>query len=180
MDWIARIKSDPDKTLTTIYNDFRPEAIKWMIRDFAVNSDDAEEIFQTGIVLLYDNVITGKLTHLSAGIKTYLFAIIKNKIMQHQRVKSKLASYDAVELLKDTADEMYNEVSKEDLEKVSSALIQLGDPCKSLLELTFYQQMETDEITQLMGYKNNDTTKNLKYKCLKRLQKIFFGLTNII
>ena len=32
-----------------------------------------------------------------------------------------------------------------------------------------------DEITAMMGYKNADTTKNQKYKCLKRLQHIYFG-----
>jgi RNA polymerase sigma factor (sigma-70 family) len=179
MDWIARIKSDPDKTLTTIYDDLRPEAIRWMIRDFGLNSDDAEEIFQTGIVLLYDNIATGKLTNLSAGIKTYLFAIIKNKVFHHNRAKSKLASYDASELLRDTLDEEYNEISKDDLDRASSAMIKLGDPCKTLLELSFYQQMDMDEITHLMGYKNSDTTKNLKYKCLKRLQKLFFELIDI-
>jgi len=31
--------------------------------------------------------------------------------------------------------------------------------------------MSMDDITSLMGYKNRDTTKNLKYKCIKRLQK---------
>lgn len=29
------------------------------------------------------------------------------------------------------------------------------------------------EIAELLGYKNTDTTKNQKYKCLKRLKKLF-------
>ncbi|MBK6498767.1 MAG: hypothetical protein IPG00_11645 [Saprospiraceae bacterium] len=71
-------------------------------------------------------------------------------------------------------DEEYQEIAQEDLLKANAALFKLGEPCKSLLELSYYQQMKLDDITLLLGYKNNDTTKNLKYKCMKRLQKIFF------
>jgi len=179
MDWIERIKSNPDKTLTTIYDELQPEAIRWMLREYRLKIDDAEEIFQLSLVLMYDNIVTGKLTNLTASIKTYLFAIIKNKIIHHNRAQSKISSFDASELLKDTLDEEYSEISKDDLAKAASSLIKLGEPCKTLLELSFYQQMRVDEITNLMGYKNNDTTKNLKYKCIKRLQKIFFELIDI-
>ena len=174
MNWIERIKSDPDKTLATLYNEMQDEATKWIKIEFGLQSDDADEIFQTSIVLLYDNVVTGKLTELTAHIKTYLFSIIKNKIIHLNRSRSKMSSLDATKILQGVIDEEYEEISSEDLNKANTALMKLGEPCKSLLELSYYQQMKLDEITILLGYKNNDTTKNLKYKCMKRLQKIFF------
>lgn len=174
MDWIARIKSDPDKTLTTLYKNLKNDAISWIKNNFQLNDTDAEEIFQTSMVIMYDNVITGKLTVLTSDIKTYLFSIIKNKVIHFNRTKSKTVAFDALEYLSNTVVEEYQEMSRDDLEKASKAMLHLGEPCKSLLELSYYQQLKLDEITTIMNYKNNDTTKNLKYKCMKRLQKIYF------
>jgi len=56
---------------------------------------------------------------------------------------------------------------------VERCLHLLGDPCKSLLELYYYKRLSMAEITEAMEYKNVDTTKNLKYKCIKRLRKLF-------
>lgn len=178
MDWIARIKSDPDKTLTTLYINHKNDAISWIKNNYQLNDADAEEIFQTSMVIMYDNVVTGKLTALTSDIKTYLFSIIKNKVIHHNRAKSKTVNFDAVEYLNNTIEEEYHELSKEDLDKASKAMLHLGEPCKSLLELSYYQQLKLDEITTIMNYKNNDTTKNLKYKCMKRLQKIYFEYIN--
>lgn len=175
MDWIERIKSDPDKTLTMLYQNHKADAVNWAKTTYQLDKEDAEEIFQTSIVLLYDNIVTDKLSTLTVDIKTYIFSIIKNKIIHHNRAKSKTISYDANEIIRDTVDEEYQETSKEDLDKAAKALLDIGEPCKSLLELSYYQQMKLDDITALLKYKNNDTTKNLKYKCMKRLQKIFFG-----
>lgn len=174
MDWIGKVKSDPDKTLAALYYDYHDQAIGWTKSNFGLTNDDAEEIFQTSLVLLYDNVVTGKLTELTANIKTYLFGIIKNKIIHLNRSKNRLSSFDATELLSGVIDEEYEEISGEDLLKASKSLMRLGEPCKTLLELSYYQELSMDEISNLMGYKNADTAKNLKYKCLKRLQKIFF------
>jgi len=174
MDWIGKIKSDPDKSLATLYHEYQNQGVNWIISSFGLSKDEAEEVFQTSLVLLYDNVVTGKLTELTANIKTYLFAIIKNKIIHLNRCKNRFSAYDAKELLSGVIDEEYEELSQEDLLKASKSMTRLGEPCKTLLELSYYQELSMEEISNLMGYKNADTTKNLKYKCLKRLQKIFF------
>jgi RNA polymerase sigma-70 factor (ECF subfamily) len=174
MDWIGKIKSDPDKSLATLYHEYQNQGVNWIISSFGLSKDEAEEVFQTSLVLLYDNVVTGKLTELTANIKTYLFAIIKNKIIHLNRSKNRFSAYDATELLSGVIDEEYEEISQEDLLKASKSMTRLGEPCKTLLELSYYQELSMEEISNLMGYKNADTTKNLKYKCLKRLQKIFF------
>ena len=176
MDWIEAFKSNPDKAVTLIYDQYRAEAINWIVKDYKMNREDAEEIFQTSIVLLFENFITGKLIEFTSGIKTYLFAIIKNKIIHHNRLKSKFSNYEISNLLKDSIVEDYIEINESDLNLSLFALEKLGHPCKSILEYSFYQQKNIEEITSLMEYKNTDTTKNLKYKCIKRLQKLFFEL----
>jgi RNA polymerase sigma factor (sigma-70 family) len=173
-EWITLILSEPDKTMAKIYMDYAEGAIKWTKSEYNLNDEEANEVFQAAIVVLYDNVVSGKLTELNASLKTYLFAIIKNKIIQLNRIKSKNTNFSAFDLLKDQSDEEYEEIEQNYFVKAKQSLVNLGDPCKSILELFYYFEKSIDEITQLLDYKNNDTTKNLKYKCLKRLQKEFF------
>ena len=56
---------------------------------------------------------------------------------------------------------------------VEQSLEQLGEPCKSLLELYYYDKMTMEDIAETLNYKNAATAKNLKYKCLNRLRKIY-------
>jgi RNA polymerase sigma factor (sigma-70 family) len=173
-EWIRLILSDPDKTMAKIYTEYSANALNWTRSEFGLSLEESNEVFQTSIVVLYDNVVSRKLTELNSNLKTYLFAIIKNKVIQLNRLKSKKANFTAFDLLKDAIEEEYIETDQAILLKARESLLNLGDPCKSLLELFYYQEKSIDEMTQILGYKNNDTTKNLKYKCIKRLQKTFF------
>jgi DNA-directed RNA polymerase specialized sigma24 family protein len=56
---------------------------------------------------------------------------------------------------------------------VESCLGQVGEPAKTILELYYYHGMSMEEIAQKLNYKNADTAKNLKYKSLIKLKKIF-------
>jgi hypothetical protein len=56
------------------------------------------------------------------------------------------------------------------IETCNQFLNEIGDPCKTLLRLFYFGKRSMTQITNEMGYKNPDTTKNQKYKCLKRLQ----------
>jgi RNA polymerase sigma factor (sigma-70 family) len=174
MDWITALKKEPDKTLAVLYDQHSDEAMRWVKKEYNLDYDAAREFVQVAFVALYDNISTGKLTTLTASIKTYLFAIIKNKVIQYNRHNQKFVAGQAHEILAQVIAEDYEEADEADLQKSRIALHELGEPCKSLLQLYYYQSMGMDEITNLMGYKNADTTKNQKYKCLKRLQKLFY------
>ncbi len=174
MDWIQYIKMDEDRALKDIYSRFKEPCIQWLSSQFGCTSDEALDIFQLSVVILYDNVITQKLTHLSQDLKFYLNGIAKNKAYEFLRKKQNIIDLDHSQvLLKYTTDSEEEDLDYQ-LREAAKALESLGDPCKSLLELYYYHDMSMEEITIKLGYKNTDTTKNQKYKCLKRLQTLFF------
>lgn len=177
MNWIVFIKEDENKALREIYTLYREECMAWIRREYRLDDTQCMEAFQNGVVLLYDNVITGKLTELTSGLKTYLFAIVKNKIREEGRKQKKVTHVEHDSLLLNTIVEDSNVEDKIALEKsivsVNAALEDLGDPCKSLLQLFYYKQLKMADICTLLGYKNTDTVKNQKYKCIKRLQKMY-------
>ena len=110
---------------------------------------------------------------MNSNIKTYLYAVGKNKYSELKRQWNK-----------NTAKMDYNmpdiSISHEDAERDSllvnfseKALTLLGNPCKELLELYYYHKKSMIEIAEIQGYKNESSAKNQKYKCLIRLKEIF-------
>jgi len=60
-------------------------------------------------------------------------------------------------------------------ELVSKAIESLGDPCKQLLELYYFENHSWETIAYLMKYSSAASARNQKYKCLERIRKIING-----
>jgi len=171
LNWIEYIKENDNQALIKLYSLYRDEFIEWLGRKYSIENNIAKDIFQTSIVVLYDNVISEKLTKLNSNIKTYLFGIGKNKAYEYLRDKDRSSKFSITQLDLSFNSESYNEQDERIL-KLTNTLSKMGGPCKEIIESFYYKEMDITAITAKMGYKNNDTTKNQKYKCIKRLQKL--------
>jgi len=176
LDWIKHIHEDADTALTELYRASKQPCVDWLISKKGLTPNDAVEIFQISIVILYDNVRTNKLTTLTSHVNTYIYAIANNKAQELFRKNKKELRQEHNHLtfqnyvMEETDG---NEELETQIQQSISALESLGDPCKSILKHYYLDEMNMSDITQKMGYKNADTTKNQKYKCLKRLQSLF-------
>jgi RNA polymerase sigma-70 factor (ECF subfamily) len=174
LDWILKIKTDDNQALREIYDLCREECVVWLQNDFGLSIHDALDVFQVSVVILYDNIMTGKLSTLTSNIKTYLKGIAKNKALEMLRSRKNRIVANRFPIMAQFVFEENEKVILE--EQLSTALMSLeflGDPCKSLLQLYYYNDLSMEDITTILGYKNPETTKNQKYKCLKRLQNIY-------
>lgn len=152
------------------YLSYRDEFIMWANKNYYCDFEESRDVYQATVIQFYENVQSGKLTRLTSDLKTYLFAIGKNKIRElrdsGRRFREMQDRYEVHE------DE--DKVAKEaQFELVEASLERLGDPCKRLLELYYYYKKSLAEIAETLAYKNTDTVKNLKYKCLGRLRKLY-------
>jgi len=171
---IEKIKSGDDRQLASIYEEYRSEFIFWITKHYHCSMDEAKDVYQFSILTFYENIISNRLVELKSSVKTYLFAIGKNKILEKRKDDRRM-----VQIVDDPVLEV-DELEKEEileketnLQLVEKCLEQLGDPCKSLLELYYYNRMSMEEITETLNYKNANTAKNLKYKCMNRLKRLF-------
>lgn len=154
-----------------------------MIQTLVINnsgtSDDARDIFQEAIIVLYEKAKSGSF-ELHAQLKTYIYEVCRRlwlkKLAINQRFSGDLAN--APETIATDEDiELYEHRAK-DFELMEQALQHLGEPCKELLESYYIRKKNMSEIAKEFGYTNADNAKNQKYKCLMRLKKIFFGHYN--
>ena len=171
---LENIKNGNRAQLAVIYREYRSEFIAWITSNFQCSRDEAREVYQVSILAFYENVVNEKLQTLSSSIKTYLFAIGKNKFLEYRKKDNRFEytldgdGYDIEDVVS---------WDKEEKEKrlliAEKCMEKLGDPCKSLLELYYFHNMSMEDIAAKLSYKNPSTSKNLKYKCLIRLRKLF-------
>ena len=172
---LTKLKRGDISVLDEVYRKYRDEFIGWLMRQYGCSSEEAAELFQLVLLIFHDNVMDGSLKELNCSLKTYLFSIGKNKLREWRRAESKSADF-LEEYLYDHVDFPDNPSRKEHevrLNLVVQSLEELGDPCKEVLELYYYDNMSMEEIAEERDYKNPNTAKNQKYKCLKRLRKIY-------
>jgi RNA polymerase sigma factor (sigma-70 family) len=174
---ITEIKNGRQEKLTQIYRAHRDEFISWAGRNFQCGEEIAKDIFQMSMVIFYENIISGKLASLHSSVKTYLFAIGKNKIMEHQ-LSNKRQQTIQEHFIREPLLEDYSEEKEETIRRVEGALVELGEPCKSLLELYYYRSYSIEQIAFTLNYKSNDSAKTQKYKCLTRLKKLMHQQTS--
>ncbi len=167
------------KSIETIYkNNFN------IVQAFILNNngtyDDAKDIFQEAMIVLYENVKSETFV-LTCQIKTYLYSVCRRLWLKRLQYSTRFIT--PVESLEETVPV---EEDIEDQDKLNAdftimerALGSLGEPCKSLLEAYYLEKKDMAAIAAAFGYTNADNAKNQKYKCLIRLKKLFFSQYNI-
>jgi RNA polymerase sigma factor (sigma-70 family) len=163
------------KSIEAIYRDHY-SMVQSLIINNSGTSDDAKDIFQEALIVLYEKARSGSF-ELHAQLKTYIYAVCRRmwlkRLQMNQRFSGDLANAeDTISIAEDL--ERY-EHRNADFELMERAMQYLGEPCKSLLESYYLQKKNMTEIAREFGYTNAENAKNQKYKCLMRLKKIFFG-----
>ena len=150
--------------------------IQSMVLANAGSKDDAADLFQETIIVLYEKVKNGNF-ELQCLLKTFLYSVARRlwlkKLQQQQRYMSQP---DGLDETVPVDDEMENHLKlQNDFYIMESAMSKVGEPCKSLLQAYYLQKKQMIAIAQEFGYTNADNAKTQKYKCLVRLKKLFFA-----
>ena len=151
-----------------------------MVQSLIINNsgstDDAKDIFQEAMIVLYEKVRSGTF-ELNCLIKTYVYSVSRRLWLK--RLQQMNRYVPAIENLQDTVpveEEIEeNERINSEFQAMEKAISSLGEPCKSLLEAYYLEKKSMQEIALFFGYTNAENAKNQKYKCLVRLKKIFFA-----
>jgi RNA polymerase sigma factor (sigma-70 family) len=139
------------------------------------SADDAKDIFQEAMIVLYQKVQTGHF-ELNCQIKTFVYSVCRRLWLKRLMQQSRYSLHENPEDLVVVDEEMVeHEKRDEDFVLMEKAMATLGEPCKSLLEAFYLQKKNMQEIAGSFGYTNAENAKTQKYKCLVRLKKLFFS-----
>jgi len=165
-----------EKAFARLYKYF-PKVEKHIL----VNSGSKEEaldIFQDALVLLYQKVNAGSM---KADVKVDGFLINSCKLLWSNELrKKKVRSGDDSGLGNLQDEDGIEELEEKEIKFkiVDEALQKLGSKCKRILELFYYKSLSMDQIAKEFGYKSVKSAKVQKYKCMESARKLALQLQN--
>ncbi len=171
---ITGIKDGNSLAIQAIYKLYYP-SISHMILQNNGSEDEAKDIFQEAVIVLYDKISKGGF-ELSSKLKTYLYSICR-RLWLKQLNRAGFGTNDIndyEDVLFEEDDFREHEEQEHRFDQMESALNQIGEPCKTILHDFYILNHSMQEICDKFGYTNTDNAKTQKYKCLQRLKKLFF------
>jgi RNA polymerase sigma factor (sigma-70 family) len=153
-----------DTVFTTLYKYF--PVVKKLILANGGRSEDAEDIYQDALIIFYKKAGNPEFK-LTSTINTYLYSIARFMWKDQLRKKTQ-HSFTDIQQIQVPEQEFVSEVETENKYKPAEKVIaELGDRCKELLLLFYFESLKLKEIAKKMGYNSENTAKNQKYKCLE-------------
>ncbi len=148
--------------------------VNFYIRKNSGNDDDAHDIFQEAIIVIYRKLKDNKLQITGCTLETYLFAVCKMLWLKQleSRRNEQLDFYDNQEQFEDVDTEDLQEVieKNERYKLYQKHFKNLGKDCQKILQL-YFDKVPLRQVAQIMGYKSEMYAKKRKYKCKEYLVK---------
>jgi RNA polymerase sigma factor (sigma-70 family) len=124
------------------------------------------------MMILYENMLEGKLTDLQSSLKTYLFGIAQNLIFKIHR-KEEVNSRHETKLSEHW---MFQSQPADSLDylldKTTEIIRQLKEPCRSIIRFFYMEGMELNEIAEEMEYRSSSVVKSQKARCVKKMRAL--------
>jgi len=171
---VLGILNNSDDALNKLYIGYFPMILQFILNNNG-DEDDAKDVYQEGIIVLYNKIKSGDF-ELSSKLKTYLYSVCRRiwlkKLSQQSKKTNNIADFEDV--ISTDVDMEDHELKEEQFDKMQSALLHLGEPCKTIIQDFYINNLSMHDISEKFGYTNTDNAKTQKYKCLQRLKKLFF------
>ena len=147
------------------------EAVSSFIIHYGGSEQDADDIFQETVVAFIDIVRKGKY-RMEASIRTFLASIARNywfnELKKRGRSDHRDRQFEAGRD-QDEADVSHHLAEIERKRQLRQLVEQLGEGCRKVLLLFYYENLSMKEIVDHLPYENEQVVRNKKYKCLQQL-----------
>jgi RNA polymerase sigma factor (sigma-70 family) len=135
---------------------------------------DAQDIFQE-VIVAFIRLVQQQKFRGDSSIKTFLFALNKNMWLNELKRKSRTVKREENYEKKNGDMPVDTHTAMETREArnyIIQTLDKLGESCKQILLLFYYENNSMKEIWEKTGYENEQVVRNKKYKCLKKLEEL--------
>jgi RNA polymerase sigma factor (sigma-70 family) len=166
----VREEQDLNRAILYLYQQYAASTSSFIIH-YGGSEQDADDVFQETVVAFIDTVKKGKY-RMEASIKTFLVSVAKN--IWFNEIKKRERSGAREKIYEKARDQEVEDVGFQisDLERrrqLRDLIDQLGDSCKKILMLYYYEDLSMKEIVDHLPYENEQVVRNKKYKCLQSL-----------
>jgi RNA polymerase sigma factor (sigma-70 family) len=172
---VANIRSGQrmEDTIKAIYRGYF-EGLCWYVMNNSGSRQDAEDIFQEVLVSFIELVQQDKFRGEST-VKTFLYSLNRytwlNELKRRGRALAREEKYEKGQVQVEM-DAEHSIADREGKAEVLKVVADLGDSCKKILLLFYYENLSMKEILDQTDYESEQVVRNKKYKCLKQLEQM--------
>ncbi|MEM1358367.1 MAG: sigma-70 family RNA polymerase sigma factor [Bacteroidota bacterium] len=174
------IKAGRHELLDELYRQHRDAFLTYAQRQLYATEDDAADCFQDAVIAFYKNIVSERLTELTCGIRTYLFAIGKRLVYRRNQQRHREIPSDpdaGIGLGNDPSGELdlslLNRIEDDHRKALlADGLAKLGDTCQQVLTLFYYHRYPIESIQSTLNLSSPGATRIKKMRCLDQLKKI--------
>lgn len=171
------MRNGDEEALVMLYRDTRTMVVSYIVRNSGT-ADDAEDMLQEALVVLWERVRGGNFEY-SAKLSTFVVATVKNlwsrRLARRRRETFLREENDPPSDDPLALDEL---IASEEHDLLRQAMEQIGELCRRLLLLFYWEERPMEEIASTLGLANADTAKSKKYQCKKNLEQVLKTLMN--
>ncbi len=173
--FVNRIKSNDRTVLAELFVRYKEMVLSY-ITSHGGDDADAEDMLQESIIVLWQNVCSGRF-ELTSKLGTYILAVAKNKWMAEMRKRGKFVDVDLpVEKADGAPSALEGLIEEEQSSTVRQALDAINPICRELLILFYFEERNFKDIARILGFANSDVAKAKKYQCKKAFEIRFKNL----
>lgn len=162
-----------NQALKALYSSY--PSIERLIISNGGTTSQSKDIFQDALVVFFEKV-QNRNFELTSKISTYLYGVSRLLWKTELRKQNKgiiLDDSTMIHIEDTTLTDVHEHIEKEQkFEFLDEVLKQLGDKCKQILELFYYQKLSMKDIAIQLKYSDARSAKNQKFKCLERAKKM--------
>lgn len=173
-----------DRALAWLYQNLLPMVIRHISSNNG-SRDDALDVFQDALLVFTEYVKAGRYLRRSS-ISTFLMGIVRNTWHNRLRRKGYNEGYvaemkqvleGAEEPAPDVPDAFWLET---ELGKaIVFILSKLGEKCREILRMRFWDGFKMERIAELMQYKTGQIAKNKHFRCIEELRDLLKNDDNL-
>lgn len=163
-------KTNPNQAISQLYAQHY-RMLEHYIMQNSGSEDDAADLIQEVMLVFVKMVSEGKFRG-ESSIKSFLYSICKNVwITELRKRKSAQARHERYEGEKEQQDRDVSEqlARSENLKFVMDLFDKLGEKCKQVLTLFYFEELPMKEICERLDFSSEQVLRNKKYKCLQSL-----------
>ena len=170
------IRKGDEEALVMLHESNRRPVLDYVSRNHGTE-DDAGDVLQEALVILWERVRSGRFEQ-KAKLSTFIYATARNLWFQRLRRLGRETPRDLDP--DDHADAsisvLESLIESEEAEIVKRALMKIGEQCRKMLLLFYWEELSMEEIADHLGFANADTAKAKKYQCKKELERVLKSL----
>lgn len=169
---LERIRQGDERALAELFRN-NIVMVRKYVMDNSGREDDAQDMLQDALVVLWENVTRGDFD-LTSKISTYVYSVVRNKWLRelNKRKIGKVTSIENHEVAEERIDALRNIIHKEEYKVIVKCIDQMGNTCRKVLTMFYLEEKGMEEIARVMRFSNTDVAKAKKWQCKKELEKL--------